>query len=232
MRQIKLFGLACAVVFVLAAAASSSASACNASSLPCFHGPYPIHFTTLQLKVSTFLTVGGRAVECSGGSSLGFILSLKDIIINGVIYTGCISTNFGGGKCQSGAVKGEIKTLSLLGLPGYINQATKLVGLLFEPGGSINHFASFECETLFGAEHLTVRGTRICDLSPVNTHGKKFHIVCEQKNGVQEPLSFGGLGTKDTLETKGEGPENFGFEQSGVSELYDILTLTLTLLLA
>lgn len=233
MRQIKLFGLVMTAVFVLAAAASSSASACNATLRPCFHGPYPNHFVTLQLNVSTLQTVGGREIECSASSSLGHILSLKVfVILNGVISTGCQSTQFGGGKCQSGAVKGEIKTLPLVGLLGYIDKASKLVGLLFEPNNNVNHLASFECETLLGAEHLTVRGTVIFALSPVNLLTKEFHITGIEKNGAQEPLSFEGLGTRDTLEIKGEGPENFGFEQSGLLGLYDILTLKPTTILA
>lgn len=219
------------VVGMLVVSAIGVATA--SAALPEFDGPFPIHFVANQLGTGTLLTAGGREVSCSGGSTLGFITSAKHVSVNSIIYTGCKSTSFGAGECRSGATKEEIKSLALLGLLGYINKVNKEVGLLFEPSGGINHFASFECETFLGKEKLVVRGTVICHLSPVNTLTKNYHLLCKQTKGVQEPLSFEGLATKDTLETEGvSGPEVFGFEQSGVTALSDILTLTLTLILA
>lgn len=224
MIQIKLLGLALVTVFALGAVAVTSASA----ALPEFDGPFPIHFTALQLGVGIVETVGKRTIECTHSSALGFINGPKDVLVNSSIITGCKSTTFGAGKCQNGATKGEIKTLAFLGLLGYITASTKLVGLLFESYGSINNIASFECETLLGSEKLTVKGTVICHLSPTNVTTKNYHLECKQKNGVQEPLSFDGVGTKDLLLLEGQGPENFAFEQLGVSGLSDILTLTST----
>jgi hypothetical protein len=218
-------------MFVLSAIGIASASA----ALPEFDGPFPIHFVAKQLGVGKLETIAGgnRTVECSGGSTLGFVDSPKHVLVNGIIYTGCKSKTFGGGECQSGATKGEIKSLPLLGLLGYITKTPPLVGLLFEPQGGINHFASFTCEEILGTtESLTVKGTIICDLSPVNTLTKDYHLLCSQSKGVQKPLTFEGLGTKDSLMTEGSGIENFGSEQSGVEALSDVLTLTLTLILA
>jgi hypothetical protein len=234
MRHIKTFGLALVIMFALAAVASSSASAaCGGNPLPCFHGPYPIHFTATQLGKGLLETVGKNTVECTGGSALGFVNGPKDVLVNSIIYTGCKSASFGVECKTAGAAAGEITTLALLGLLGYTNKTAKEVGLLFElDGGNGTHFASFQCET-FPKEKLTVTGTVICKISPVNTltPTKNYHLLCKQTNGVQEPLSFDGLGTKDTLMTKGEGLLNFN-EQSGVSALSDVLTLTLTLILA
>jgi hypothetical protein len=236
MKQVKLFGLSLAAVFALAAAASSSASAaCNGSALPCFHGPYPIHFTALQLGVGTLKTVAGRTVECQHGSALGFVQSAKDVLVNGITYKTCKSTGFGGEACQSaGAASGEIVTLPLLGLLGYITKVPPLVGILFEPHGSINHFASFECSAFGFKEKLTVKGTLICDLTSAapNMSTDKYHLNCKQTNGMSEPLTFEGLGTKDHLTTEGAGAEPFAAEESGVTALSDVLTLTPTILLA
>lgn len=226
MKQIKLMGLALGIVCALGAVAVALALA--APEKPEFDGPFPIHFVAKQLGAGSLNTVGGRDVKCSGGSTLGFINGPKDVLVNGIIYTGCESTKFGGLKCQNTATEGEIKTNPLLGILGYVNKPN--VGLLFSPDGSPD-FATFTCHTFFEDEHLLVRGTVICPLSPVNTQTDKFDLNCKQKNGIQEPLSFDGLNTKDTLETQGAGQEPFAFEQSGVTALSDVLTLTLSLIL-
>jgi hypothetical protein len=213
---------------------SSIAAASALAALPEFEGPFPIHFTAEQLGTGKLVTVGKRTIECTSGSALGFIKGPKDALVNSITYKECKSTKFGSGKCKTaGAAAGEIKTLPLLGLLGYINQATKLVGLLFElDGGGGTHFASFECESLLGQENVTVEGTIICDLSPVNTITKKYHLLCEQANGHPTWLSFDGAGTKDHLISTGGPAESFGPEESAVTALSDILTLTLTLILA
>jgi hypothetical protein len=228
MLRIQIIGLALVAVFVMSAVAVGSASAV----LPEFHGPFPNHFTALQLTTGVLETVKGRTVECNHGSALGFVKSGKDVLVNGIIYTGCKSTAFGAGKCQNaGAPKGEITTLPLLGLLGYIKASTHLVGLLLERDGGTNHFASFECEAVI-KEKVTVRGTVICELSPVNVATNEYHLECKQTKGAQAVLTFEGAGTKDILETKGEGLETFGFEQSGVTALSDVFTEKLTEILA
>jgi hypothetical protein len=225
MRQIKLIGLAMAAVLALGVAVTALASA----ALPEFDGPFPTHFVATQLGAGELNTVGGRDIKCSGGSALGFIDGPKDVLVSGgIIYKGCESTKFGGKKCQNTATEGEIKTNPLLGLLGYVTKPN--VGLLFEPSGAAN-FATFKCKTILTEESLSVRGTVICPLSAVNTKTEKFVLTCKQTKGVQEPLSFEGAATKDTLETEGSGLENFAFEQSGVSATSDILTLTLSLIL-
>jgi hypothetical protein len=216
-------------MLVVSAVAVASASAALPEFVP-GPGGFPNHFTALQLGTGILETrgeIGGkkRTVECSHGSTLGFIKSEKDLLVNSIVYTGCKSTAFGAGKCQSGATEGEIITLPLLGLLGYINKATPTVGILFEPDGTIEHFASFNCKTLAGNENLTVKGSVICKLSPVNTTTKDYHLLCEQANGIQNPLKFEGTTAEDTLLTSGSGPENFGFEKSAVKALYDVLTL-------
>ena len=219
MRQIKLLGLVLVAVFTLSVVAVASAA------LPEFEGPFPKHFVALQLGTGIVETVAGRTIECTHSSALGFINGSKDILVNSALITGCKSTTFGAGKCQNGATEGEIKTLAFLSLLGYISQATRLVGLLFESHSGINNIASFECETLLGSEKLTVKGTVICHFSPANVVTEKYHLLCSQSKGVQKPLSFDGLGTKDMLLLEGQGPESFGFEQLGAVLLYDVLTL-------
>jgi hypothetical protein len=224
-----------AVLVVCMLVVSSIAAASALAALPEFEGPFPIHFTALQLGEGELITIGGRDIKCKHGSVLGFVNGPKDVLVggssgsSGIIYTGCKSTKFGAGECQSGATKGEIVTLPLLGLLGYINKTAHEVGLLFETDGGGTHFASFECEA-FIKEKVKVTGSVICKLSPVNTVTKDYHLLCKQTNGIQEPLSFEG-GPKDFLTTQGSGLENFT-EQSGVTALSDVLTLTLTLILA
>jgi hypothetical protein len=219
-----------AVLVVCMLVVSSIAAASALAALPEFEGPFPIHFTALQLGTGVLATIGTgkvRTVECKHGSALGFIQGPKDALVNSIIYKECKSTTFGANCNSAGAAAGEIVTLPLLGLLGYINKAKPLVGLLFEPHSGGNHFASFECT---GLQKLTVTGRVICDLSPVNIITKDYHLNCVAKNGIQEPLSFEG-GPKNFLTTQGSGLENFT-EQSGVTALSDVLTLTLTLILA
>jgi hypothetical protein len=215
------------VVAMLVMSAIAVASA--AAALPEFEGPFPKHFVGLQLNVGgvgKLETVGGNTVECKHGRVLGFINSAKDLLVSGsgILFTGCEGAGFGQGKCQTGATEGEITTSQLLGLLGYVGNPN--VGILFEPDNAPD-FATFKCHTLLGDETLLVRGTVICPLSPVNVSTDKFHLVCNQTKGVQNPLSFDGAGTKDILETEGKGPMNFGFEQSGIKTLFDVLTLGL-----
>ena len=192
-----------------------------------FEGTFPLHFVALQLGTSKLETVGGNTVECKHGRALGFINSAKDALVNGgMTFLGCQGTGFGQGKCQSGATEGEITTSQLLGLVGYVNTAKTEVGFLFEPDNAPD-FATFKCKTILEDETLLVKGTFICPLSPVNTTTDNYHLVCNQTKGVQNPLSFDGAGTTDTLMTEGKGPTIFAFEQSGIQTLFDVLTLGL-----
>jgi hypothetical protein len=228
MRKVKLLGVALISALALGAVMVALASA----ALPEFVGPFPNHFTVKQLGIGLVETVGKRTIKCTGSLASGDITGPKDILISSIISTGCASTSFGAGKCQSGATQGEIKSLGVLGLLGYITISTKLVGLLFEPDGGINHLASFECETLIGAEKLIVKGTVICDLNLINVRTAKYHLFCNQEKGIQKPLGFEGTGTVDTLLMEGRGPENFLFEQFGVKALSDVLTVLETEILA
>ncbi len=204
-------------MFVVSAVAVASASA----ALPEFEGPFPNKFTALQLTEGELETVGKRDVRCTHGSASGTIKSEKDVLVNGITYTGCKSTKFGGEACQSGAKEGEITTKPLLGLLNYIKKAAPIeVGLLFESDEGL-HFATFNCKTLLGSESLLVKGVVICPLSPVNTITKEYHLNCLETGGIQKPLSFEG-GPKNFLQTEGKGPENFAFEQSGVKALSDV----------
>ncbi len=215
-------------MLIVSAVAVASASA----TLPEFEGSFPKHFVATQTGEGELDTVGAvgeaRDVKCTAGSALGFVRSEKDVLVaGGIKYTGCHSTKFGGLKCQSTATEGEIVTNQLLGLLGYTNKAKAEVGLLFEPDNA-SDFATFTCHTFFKDEHLLVRGTVICPISKTNENTDKFTLSCNATNGVQTPLSFENLGTRDTLETEGSGQETFAFEQSGVKASSSVLTLGAT----
>ena len=216
-------------MFAMSAIAIASASA----ALPEFDGPFPNQFTGTQIGEGKLETLGGRTVACTGGSASGTIQAAKHLLVKGILYTGCKSTTFGAGKCQNGSTEGDIITLPLLGLLGYIKLTTpKEAGVLFEPDNGIDHFASFKCKTLIGEETITVKGTTICHISPINTKGTKYTLECKETNGMQEPSLFDGATADDKLLTKGEGPENFGFEESAVSSTTEVITKEATLILA
>jgi hypothetical protein len=221
MGQVKSVSGVLATVLTLGAVAATTASA----ALPEFEGPFPKHFVATQLGAGFLETVGGNTVECSGGSTaLGFIRSEKDLLVSGgIAIRGCGGAGFGQGKCQTGATEGEIITLQVLGLLGYINKAAKEVGVLFEPDNAPD-FTTFKCKTILGEETLLIKGTIVCPLSPVNTETESYKLICSQTKGVQKPLGFEG-GTGDTLMIEGKGPKPFAFEQAGIQTTFDVLTL-------
>lgn len=217
MRYAKLLGLSLVAVFAVGAVAVASASAV----LPEFEGPFPNGFTAKELGVGKVETVAGRTVECGEAETSGSINAPKDALVKAILFKKCKSTAFGAGNCQTaGHAEGDVTTTALLALLGYITKPK--VGLLFEPESGVN-FATFVCKTILGNENLTVKGTVICELTPVNTKGKSFVLTCKQTKGVQSPTSFEG-GPKDTLMMEGSGPENFAFEQFGGESLSDITT--------
>ncbi|MBA3809375.1 MAG: hypothetical protein H0X28_13435 [Solirubrobacterales bacterium] len=201
-------------MFALSALASASASAATCTTKPCFTGPYPNTFTTTS-GAGTLETAGGTKVKCTSDSTEGGeVTGEKTDKVKAVIFKGCESSGF---KCNtSGAAAGEIKTNELESTLGYINKTTKTVGIDLQPKGGGN-FATFECTAFV---KVTVKGSIIGTITPINTETTKYKLVFKQTKGKQETQNLEGA-AKDTLESSVNGG---AFEGSGL-ESSEELTL-------
>lgn len=152
-----------------------------------------------------------RTVTCTSNTSSGEVNSATTAKNVKVIFKGCTTKGpFGTLNC------GEIKTVALRGTLFYLVAGSSEVGIDLEPESGTT-FATFTCG---GIETLTVKGSVIGKLTPVNSLTKSFTLTFSQKSGKQEPetyLAATGCGaTKDTLTTEGSGFEKFGPIQSGI----------------
>lgn len=217
MTRVRMLGLALVAALAVTAVAVSSASAATCSTKPCFTGPYPNTFTS-KSGAGTLETVGGTKVKCSSDSTEGGeITGEKTDKVKSVVFKGCESSGF---KCStSGAASGEIKTSELESTLGYINKSTKEVGIELKPKGGGN-FATFECTAFV---KVTVKGSVIAVITPINTETTKYTLKFTQTKGKQTPQNLEGQ-SKDTLESSVDGG---AFEESG-EETSDELTLAKT----
>jgi hypothetical protein len=86
---------------------------------------------------------GGPAVECKEETSGGEAVGKDEVKKVHVTFKGCIL--LGTDPCENTAVSGEIQTKELAGKLGYINKASKEVGVALEPAKKHGVFAEFEC---------------------------------------------------------------------------------------
>ncbi len=158
-------------------------------------------------------TVGGHTVKCKKDTDSGEITGPKTIGELAIKFTECKASVFSEPACETaGAKEGEIIPSVAKGELGYI-KATSEVGVLLAPTSG-TEFAKFECKTIIGTQKITVTGSVICHVEPLNEMKTSGTIKCEQEKGLQKPTKFEGL-AEHVLMTTGEGPEKFGPEQSG-----------------
>jgi hypothetical protein len=201
-----------AVALCLMAAIAFPMAATASASLPEFSGPFPKPFLG-KSGVVNVETVGKTKATCTGGTNDGEATGPKTGTTT-LRLTGCEALGF---KCATeGAAAGEIVSNVLSTTLGYIDQATKEVGIAAEAasGGSI---AEFKC----GAISVTESGSVIGRLTPVDKKvkaGKPFRLKLRQAKGKQKPRAFEG-GPTDVLmvSTAGLPPE-----EAGVSNTVEI----------
>ncbi len=221
--RVKTIGLAFVAVFALSAVAASAASAAK----PEFLGPFPNKFTSTSGK-GILETVNGKKVECESDTNEGELTSAKkDNVI--VKFKGC--KGLGGGACHSTIPlggPGEIITNKLLSTLGYIDKATKEVGIALEPEAKKGLFTTIVC--LVGEIEIPVevKGSVIGVVTPINTLTKTFTLEFKQSKGVQAVQNLEEK-SKDTLETS----INKGvFEESGEETTDTLVTEKATELVA
>jgi hypothetical protein len=233
MRRFRIIGLALVAVFAMSAVAVSSASAALPEFVPA-NGKFPVaaKFTS---GPGTLETVGGHVVKCTLDSGTGSIASAK--LIDGIVikFTKCTTTVplLGAIPCKTaGAAAEEIVTEKLTAKPVYDNTGKTAVALLVanEKEGVTGLYASFVCEKSIVKETIKVRGSTLILISPLNKEAKLFPTSAKQTKGKPEDSSsWNEAGTElvtNTTETKGEGTEAFGYEESAAEGTGDLLTET------
>jgi hypothetical protein len=166
-------------------------------------------------------TTGGSTVSCTGNKSAGTI-STATMINNIVVkFTGC-STVIGPFKapCKSATgASGEIITNALTGELSYLLANSSRTALdLKTPSGD---FVTFTCTLLGQTATLTVKGSVVGELTPVNgAFGTSFELDLNQTGGMQaftttlNPTTCAAV--PDFLETEASGAQSFPFTESGV----------------
>jgi len=179
-------------------------------------GPGPNNKFTGLGKASTLETVGGARIKCVALTSAGEWTGTKTATMT-ARFTGCqlVSSKQ---PCQSsGASGGEIVTSTLTGSLGFIKDTFVAgpevsVGIDFKDGPTI---ASAECG---GSQptSVTIGGSVIAPVKPIDTMATKSTIVAKATGGVQSAESFEG-GPQDTLVASLESGSTKTTEQAGLT---------------
>jgi hypothetical protein len=148
-------------------------------------------------ELTTLETTGKAKVKCSVVSSSGEFTGQKTASAS-LTFKGCEGASLLHGACQSsGAVAGEIHTVTLSGELGFIKDSEPLlpvVGLDLEPGGGAPHVAQFECSGTV----VTLDGSVIGTLTPSSKMTSALTLKFAQGKGAQKPEAFE-EGPKDVL---------------------------------
>jgi hypothetical protein len=157
--------------------------------------------------------VGLGEITCTSSSDEGYFTGPKTAGKIKVTFKGC---EVDGEKCHSAsAAAGEIKTNTLDGEIGYINEAKKEVGADLKPESSPNE-AEFACGVL--PLNVLVKGSVIGVAEPINKFSKEATLTFERLGTTQLPTKLEG-GLPDTLvvETCGAcNPVGSGEKESGM----------------
>jgi hypothetical protein len=178
-------------------------------------GPGPKSKFTGTGGSTTLQTVGNIKVKCSGSTSTGEYTGSKTAAMT-VRFTGCERVG-GGGTCQTaGAGVGEIVTSPLQGELGFIQNIVNAEGqLVASVGFDFKHapsLADAEC----GSRTLSIVGSVIAPVSPVNKMALEPSLKFKAVGGKQLPEQFE-EGEKDTLTTIFRSGSEEAIEQAGLT---------------
>ena len=167
-------------------------------------------FTSAGAK-STLEGVGGAKVLCKKSSGAGEYTGAKSLTEQ-ITFTGC-SLASSKASCQSsGAAAGEIKTSSLAGTLGFIeDQSGPSDELLVSVGVDLSNATALvagECAGL--TEGLKVTGSVIGTIGKLNRMSKGLMLTDTQSSGKQSPEAFEEEANDTLSATLGSGSEQAG----------------------
>ncbi len=149
-------------------------------------GAFPVAFASSGGK-TTFYTPAGK-VECQHETGAGKFTSAQEAGVT-IKFTGCVLGSVACGKVGESKL-GEIETTALKGVLAYAFQAKseeREAGLVLSPASG-ETFTTFACGALVT---LTVKGSVIGVVSPLNSLTKAFGVVFKESSGsVQEPSEY------------------------------------------
>jgi len=182
-------------------------------------GPGPKPKFTGKTGVVTLQTVSGKTnIKCTGGSDTGEYTAPKT---ESVVYTftGCeTGPKSQLAKCQSsGSAPGEIQSAPLVGSLDFIKESEEEtgkseVGLDLKPASGTN-LLTFEC----GGAPVSVSGSVIAPITPVDTSSSVFKVAAKQGAGKQSVEAFE-EGAKDTLTFTTASGEEAGGMTAGAAD--------------
>jgi hypothetical protein len=169
-------------------------------------------------------SVGGKVVTCTASSSEGEYTGPKTQKVS-MVLSGC----FQGPKAQSvtcqssSAAEGEIRTTPLEGGMEFIKEGVApevpSVGVDLKPASG-STVAAFEC----GGKAVTVGGSVIVPVTPVDKMATSFKFKALQGGGKQSPEAFE-VGPKDTLTFNEGGEEQAGLTASQTNTNEELLEI-------
>jgi hypothetical protein len=173
------------------------------------------------LGAVTLETTGAKKIACSSGTAAGEYTGAKTQTVT-LTLSGCErpATH---SPCQNAAgASGQIVTNQLEGRLGFIRSGSKpIVGLDLAREGAL---ATFECASSApgGKEVVTLEGSAIGTVKPIDLMASQFTDAHTQKGGRQSPEQLEG-GLKDTLVSSVLAGIERSSEQTGLAA-----TLTVT----
>jgi len=186
MKRMRIFGLCLVAAFAISVAASATASAVE----PEWEGPGAVAGEKIKSKsgASKLETPGLPPIECKSSKSVGKVFGTKEINKLKVTFKTC-SAEAGAKVCQSGTKAGLIKTEPIRGTLGYLNKATKKVGVRFTPEKAL--FAKFVCGSGGGAITVEVKGATFGeDTGNINVQGKTSKTILRNGGSGESKQEF------------------------------------------
>jgi hypothetical protein len=221
MRQIKVLTLALFACLAVGAVATAVAAA----EKPEFSPAEKNTFTTSGEKLSFEQKGGIGAITATSSEGSGAVESAKEgkfdelfLKVEGPFTGLCTGLD--------DTVKGSVLAKGTFKI-GYLDAAKTKVGVALKLKPEVH----FECQ--FIVTLITVRGTVICELTPINVDTTQFLILCKQEKGVNQFVEI--LNATNTAFEKGilESELNGGaFAQSGQSIHAKLTTTKLATIVA
>jgi hypothetical protein len=167
-------------------------------------------FTSAGAK-STLEGVGGAKVLCKKSSGAGEYTGAKSLTEQ-ITFTGCTLASSKASCQSSGAAAGEIKTSSLAGTLGFIeDQSGPSDELLVSVGVDLSNATALvagECAGL--TEGLKVTGSVIGSIGKLNRMSKTLTLTDTQSSGKQSPEAFEEEANDTLSATLGSGAQQAG----------------------
>ncbi len=186
------------VALAIGAVAAASASAAELEQIPASG-----KFTVSAAAGGTFQTKSGSSITCKTVSGSGEVTGVKTATSK-VTFEGCTSLGF---KCTAGKTAGSIET-EINGELVWLSKAGLKAGQKLTLAKELSVTCSFI--------KITVKGSTLCPIEPVNTKTTTLKLSCKQTGGKQEFTEYENeKGEKFKAIT--ESNKGGGFEESGLT---------------